>query len=96
MKTSRLTGTWNYTKAEKVRVTLENMSEEPGTCLNDEAEEGAKEADLTIASQGDWAVAKEGEGASTKYTAIRPLPNQDPPQQMTTTSLRATASRATA
>jgi hypothetical protein len=69
-------------KAEKVRVFLENISVEPGTCLNDEVKDAAKETDLTIASQGDWAVTKEGEGAGTKYTAVRPLPKQDPPQQV--------------
>ena len=68
-------------KAEKVRVYLENVSVEPGTCLNDEPKEG-EETDLTVASQGDWAVTKEGKGAGTKYTAIRPLPKQDPPQQV--------------
>jgi hypothetical protein len=69
-------------KAEKVRVFVENISMEPGTCLNDEVQEASKETDLTVASQGEWAVAKDGEGAGTKYTAVRPLPKQDPPQQV--------------
>lgn len=68
-------------KAEKVRVYLENISVEPGKCMNDEP--GAKEEeDLEVPQAALWAIGKEGSGASAKYTCVKVLPKQDPPQQV--------------
>lgn len=68
-------------KAEKVKVYLENISVEPGKCLNDEPGD-EEEEDLEIPQAALWAIGKEGSGAGAKYTCVRVLPKQDPPQEI--------------
>jgi hypothetical protein len=66
-------------KAEKVKVTLSDISREPGKCLN--SVETDEDEDLTIESQGKWSAQKEGANRGLKYIAYLVL-EKDPPHSV--------------
>jgi predicted Zn-dependent protease len=67
-------------KAEKVKVTLSEISRQPGTCLNSKDED--KDEDLLIEKQGKWDVQKEGKDGALKYIAFYVLPKEGAPKSL--------------
>jgi hypothetical protein len=63
--------------AEKVRVTLDGISHEPGTCLNSDSK--GDEDDLKIENQGRWLIEHTGSGGDSKYVAVQVLPKEAKP-----------------